>query len=75
MVNIPNRDKDEFRYRYRKEFTKLLSVRRSSWYPKMRDSPIKLLIKYLAKRARIELGYSERTGSTDILHLLTNKLY
>ena len=73
-MNIPDIDKREFRYRYREEFKKLLSVKRTVWYPKMNYSPLKPLVKYIANRARIELGYSQRTGDTDIVHLLTNKL-
>lgn len=74
MNRIREIDKREFRYRYRKEFIKLLSVRKDTWYPNMRYSPVKSIVKYLAKKARIELGYSDRTADTDIVHLLTKSL-
>jgi hypothetical protein len=69
---IPIIDKREFKYRYRIEFTKLSCVKKSAWYPKMRNSPVKRLVKFIAKRARIELGYSSNTADTDIVHLLTH---
>lgn len=71
---IPEIDKREFRYRYRKEFTKLLSVKKSVWFPHIRHSPMRTLVSYLAIRARIELGYSKNTAKTDILYLLTKNL-
>ncbi|HES60143.1 MAG TPA: hypothetical protein ENO18_06915 [Caldithrix sp.] len=68
-------DKKEFCYRYRHEMMKILVVKRSSWYPKMRNSPIKHLIKYIAERARIELGYSKKTSTTDIVYMLIGQVY
>ena len=71
---IPEIDKREFRYRYRKEFAKLLSVKKSVWFPKYKYSPVYSLVKYIANRARIELGYSQSIGNTDIVHMLTKNL-
>lgn len=66
----PRRDKREFVYRYRKEFKKLSVVKTSVWFPCLKGSPLRDLVKYIARRARVELGYSEKTIDVDIVWML-----
>ena len=66
-------DKREFIYKYATNFA---VISRFQWYPhpkRLIDESIQIQIRYLAHRARIELGYSERTGSVDIVWHLQSK--
>ena len=69
---IPLRDKREFIYKYAANFAVLGRVK---WFPYISKAPegFRLQIRYLAQMARVELGYSEKTGSGDIVHHLQGK--
>ena len=69
---IPLINKREFIYKYATNFAVLSRV---NWFPHISKAPegFRLQIRYLAQMARVELGYSEKSGSGDIVHHLQGK--
>ena len=59
--------KKAFVFRFKSHF-ELIS--KHDWYPGLKASPVKHQIKYIAKMARIQLGYSKKTTDIDITFLL-----
>ena len=66
-MNIPYRYKQEFVYKNRGYFNEIAKV---NWYPYVKGSIIRAEIKYIALRARMELGYSINSADCDIVYNL-----
>ena len=62
---IPLRDRLEFIYKYRDEFEKLKWFK---WFKNMRNQLGYKYVKFIGHRAKIELGYSDKTDNADIAY-------
>ena len=60
-------NKVEFCYRYRVEFDK---IRKVKWFPNSSGTHVHTLVRYIAQRARIEIGYSRNSSTCDIVRHL-----
>jgi len=65
ICRISRRTREEFVYKHREEFRSLSKIK---WFPCAPTKNIRLQVRYLAHRARVEMGYSEKYIDIDLVY-------